>query len=166
MEKRFMSPFQRIRRRQAGQLGHHADQTYSGHARNERIVFRHIADGVTDFSDLRADVHSKNSSGTFNGMKSQESLNQGALTCAVRTEESDCSPGECPGEVLENWAAVEKDGQVVEFYRRNHLLRSYRKHKETETQRHRGARIQFRDRAPLCLCVSVSLCFRTYLTRL
>jgi hypothetical protein len=84
MEKRFMGSFQRISGRQASQLGHHPDQTYSRHPRNERIIFRHVADRVTDLSDLRANVHSENSSGTFCCMKSQESLNQGALAGPVR----------------------------------------------------------------------------------
>src|SRR5262245_3015477 len=115
MEKCFMGSFQRISGRQASQFGHHPDQTYSRHPRNERIIFRHVADRVTDLSNLRADVHTKDSSGTFCRMKSQEGLNQGALTGAVRAKESDSPSGERSGEVLEDWAAVERDGQVVEF---------------------------------------------------
>src|SRR5262249_33095813 len=95
----------------------------------------HVADRVTDLSDLSADVHSENSSGTFCCMKSQESLNQGALAGPVRAKKSYRSSGKRPGQLLEDWAAVERDGQVVEFYCRNHLPGSFRNHKDTETQR-------------------------------
>ena len=40
-------------------------------------------------------------------------------------------------------------------------MRYNRNHKDTETQRHRSARSRIFIRAPLCLCVSLSLWFLT-----
>ena len=76
LEQSFVSPFQRIRRRQARQFGHHTYQTYAGRSSNERIVFRHVADLVPDLADLRADIHSQDPGGPLCWrMKAQESLN-------------------------------------------------------------------------------------------
>src|SRR5262249_13043180 len=103
--------------RQTGKLCHHAHQTYSGHACDIGIVFRHIADCVPDLSDLCPHIHSQDTRGSFGWrMKSKECLNQRTLTGAVRSKQTNSASGERSVEVLQNGPAIEEDGQVVEFY--------------------------------------------------
>jgi hypothetical protein len=61
-------------------------------------------------------------------------LNQGALAGPVRAKKSYRSSGERPGQILEDWAAVERDGQMVEFYCRNQGF-SFITHKSFEIQK-------------------------------
>src|SRR5262245_57031205 len=92
-------------------------------------------------------------------MKAEQCLNESAFAGAVRSEQANGSSIEGAVERLQYRSAVEEDGKILEFDCGDHCRLRFRKHKDTETQRHRGARIQIPDRAPLCLCVSVSLCF-------
>src|SRR5262245_18235041 len=65
MKKCFVRALESDGWRQARKFTHHADEADARHARDERIVFRHVADRLPDFARLCSDIHPEDASGTF-----------------------------------------------------------------------------------------------------
>src|SRR5437764_63597 len=80
--------------REAGELGHEADEMHAAHRSDVGIVLRHVADEAANFAGMGADVAAEDAGGAGAGrMKAEQRVDQGRLACAVRPQQADGSPG-------------------------------------------------------------------------
>ena len=91
---------------QAGKLGHHAHETNRRHAGDERVVFRHVADVMTNLADLRSNIQAEHARCSLGRrMEAKQRLKKSGLAGAIRSEQTDAPAGVCSGQFFKNRTA-------------------------------------------------------------
>ena len=101
---------------QAGEFGHQADEVHAGHAGDEGIVFRHVAEQAADVLGFGADVFAEDAGGAGGGLvEAEQGVDERRLSGAVGAKQADGAAGERAIQFFENGSLAEADFEIVEF---------------------------------------------------
>src|SRR4029079_4424979 len=95
-------------------VGH---ERHGVHARDVRVVFRHVADAGADGERRLRHVETEHGHAAAVRLhEAEQRLEHRALARAVRPEQADGPFGECSGDVLEGLVLSVDDGYVIQLY--------------------------------------------------
>ncbi len=111
-----MRPLQRRAPRQTSEFRNHSEISNGGQLGHIRVVFRHVADNLSNLADVCPNIQTENANRSVCWcVKAEECTQERRLARAIRSEQTDGAARKTPAQVLQDRTSRQCDGETFEF---------------------------------------------------